>query len=152
MKKFFPLLLIASCAGALAYAQTTKSSEMEIVQSLVTKLTESLSNLATVYGPKAVDLTLAVYRVEALQQIAYGVLGLLVFASLYGFLKIVWAKTKEEQQKDEIRVAVIFVSFLFSVIPLIMVLELFNIYHWMAIFGYPEILIAYKTLEAAGLM
>jgi len=128
-------------------------SEMEIVQNLVTKLTDSLTHLSTVYGPKAIDLTLTVYRADGARHLIFAVAGVLACMFLYSLRKKLWIFAESNPYEEgPLKCFGVGGLLVLSVVPASLALELFNVYYWLAVFGYPEILIAYETLEAAGLM
>ena len=125
---------------------------------VMTNAAQAMSDAVKQYGPDAVELGLVVYRISALQEIVMG-LGLLIIC--VGLL--VWFRFLIKWQKEAsltascadfpvYGAAAVFVFMggvgcFFSMVGF-----LSNVYNWAALFGYPEVLITYKALVAAGLM
>lgn len=117
---------------------------------------QSLSDSVKQYGPDAVELGLTVYRISAVQQVATGMLALAFGVGLF-----VWAKLLLKWERESNRSPYDFplCGFLFVISTICGVYftgaafyNLMDVYNWAALFGCPEVLIAYKALVAAGLM
>lgn len=125
------------------------------LSSVLATVTQSLVDATKEYGPDAVELGLFVYRMEAVQKL---VLASVVSVVLVVFWKmwIKWAKTCRDWSNPDYGfprgIAGLILSFV--TVPLLIegVGSLFSPFYWVAAFGYPEVLVAYKALEAAGLM
>ena len=124
----------------------------------LSEITDTLKNAVTEYGPDAVDLALMAFRVEAFQQLAWGVL-LLIPALVYAIsFKTVWAQTAklthwENADRGAARLVYSIAGGIISVFTSLPGLNyLMDISAWAAAIGYPELHIAMKSLEAAGLM
>lgn len=111
------------------------------------------------YGPEAVDLGLMVYRLEGIREVSLGVLfSVFTFVAYYKLFKFsvntVWPWLKATPPREDrswVAVPIVLVS-LFLIFLLGAATRIFSVYHWAAAFGYPEVLIAHKALQAAGLM
>jgi len=109
------------------------------------------------YGPDAVDLALMAYRVDAAQSMVAGIGGVaLAFVSVVGLSKL-WAATQDEdgdfsEGKSLARVFGSIAGVALGVVGIGGATNLFSVTGWLAVFGYPELLIATKALQAAGLL
>jgi len=125
---------------------------------IMTNAAQAMSDAVKQYGPDAVELGLFIYRISALQEIVMG-FGLLVLC--VGLL--IWSRFFVKWQREESRTshytefpaygvaaALTFVGGVSCFFPMVGFLS--NVYNWAALLGYPEVLIAYKALVAAGLM
>lgn len=125
------------------------------LSSVLATVTQSLVDATKEYGPDAVELGLFVYRMEAVQKL---VLAFVISVVLIIFWKmwIKWAKTCRDWTDPDFGfprgAAALILTF--ATVPLVVevIFDLFNAFYWVAAFGYPEVLVAYKALEAAGLM
>jgi len=125
------------------------------LSSVLATVTQSLVDATKEYGPDAVELGLFVYRMEATQKL---ILASVISVVLIIFLKIwiKWAKSCKDWSDPNQGFPRGFAGVVLTLItvPLVVevILDLFNPFYWVAAFGYPEVLVAYKALEAAGLM
>lgn len=124
---------------------------------VMTNAAQAMSEAVKQYGPDAVELGLVVYRISALQQILLGVVFVGLFVVLIVLSKwvhnlgVVYSNAGGyDPFKYQMLTVLIAGSAGCSVI--FGVRLLLNVYSWAALLGYPEILIAYKALVAAGLM
>lgn len=113
---------------------------------------QSMSEAVTTHGPQAVELGLFVYRLEGLKVIGLGLLALALSVGLVvGLYKNHHAQTKDKWSEGAIFLQLaLYVLLVLS--NLAAVAQLSSVYHWAAALGYPEVLIAYKALQAAGIM
>ena len=129
------------------------------ITSMVAQTTAALKDAVSTYGPDAVDLALAAYRLEAAQQLLYGFLSFsLVLVTLWlgrYIPRIALENWKHADDSDRIYINTLglILSSLASLMPLTVTVEKsFDLSAWAALFGYPELRIVTKALEAAGLM
>lgn len=123
---------------------------------IMSNAAQAMSDAVKQYGPDAVELGLVVYRISALQEIVIG-LGLFFLGIgflIWGRFFVKWERTSNRSTYEPplygfCAALVLIVGVVCSVVSLG---DLFNVYNWAALFGYPEILITYKALVAAGLM
>lgn len=125
------------------------------LSSVLATVTQSLVDATKQYGPDAVELGLFVHRMEAVWQLLIAVvvsITLIIFWKMW----VKWAKTcKDWGDTDQgFPRGVAGVLLATATVPLVvhMSFDLLNPFYWVAAFGYPEVLVAYKALEAAGLM
>ena len=125
---------------------------------VMTNAAQAMSDAVKQYGPDAVELGLVVYRISALQEIVIG-LGLLILGTgllIWGRFFVKWQLVVNQTSGDRDFPAHGFAAFFILLAGTISTLgsfgNLFNVYNWAALFGYPEVLITYKALVAAGLM
>lgn len=117
-----------------------------------------LKEAATKYGPDAVDLAMVVYQIEAIQQIVSGLFLLLLVHLTVKALRYLIDSTAEGWRKDEGptvsgRIAGLIVGVIFGICIAIYAADrLLSVTNWVAAFGYPELMMAKRALEAAGLM
>ncbi|MEY4863787.1 MAG: hypothetical protein RLZ51_1882 [Pseudomonadota bacterium] len=122
----------------------------------------ALAEAAKEYGPDAVDLALMAYRVDAAQQLVLGTLmAALVLAVVKAYL-LFWAWSgKQIEVVGPVNDEGYFVgrlAFGLAGAGAVVLLSASAIYRlldlsaWAASFGYPELRIAMKALQAAGLM
>lgn len=123
---------------------------------IMVRATVALESAIKDYGPDAVDLALAVYKVEGIKGTAVASIAFL-FAIGIIYLTVIFLKfcIKLFKGGDE-EAAVLSALFGSCILALAVVICLgicvSKAYHIAAAFGYPEILIVYKALSAAGLM
>jgi len=115
----------------------------------------ALAEAAREYGPGAVDLALMAYRVDAAQQLLYGAVCLAITLGVALSYRKLWRASESwnEFDRDPLRLgagvcAVVVGAFFFSGAFALLI----DASAWIAAFGYPELRIAMKALEAAGLM
>lgn len=117
-----------------------------------------LKEAATKYGPDAVDLTMVVYQIEAIQQIVSGLFLLLLAHLTVKALRYLLAITAEGWANDNDgavagRVFGLAVGTIIGIAFSIFAAEkLLSVANWAAAFGYPELMMAKRALQAAGLM
>ena len=114
---------------------------------------DAVSVATTTYGPDAVALGLAVYRVHAANVITVGILcvitAVVIAIAVYKFSKYINDNGVEE---EGVVIIIFFGGFVAVAIGVLGILRLLNIYYWVALFGYPELLVARDALAAAGLL
>ena len=118
------------------------------------EIAEALKGAVDRYGADAVDLALMAFRIEAAHHLLRGVLQLVVVFIMWKLGRWMWTATQEGWDAGEdgpamARAVVVIVGGLMFVAG---ALRLLSISAWVAVFGYPELRIAIKALEAAGLM
>ena len=123
---------------------------------IIKVVANALESAVTTYGPQAVDLALAVYRVDAAQNLLHGVAALALFVvAQFLFVRKLWPMT-EKQRKSHWEEAFwfpyIFGTGLTGVGALHGLYNLVQLEYWLAVFGYPEVYMAMKALSAGGLM
>ena len=119
-----------------------------------------MSEAVKQYGPDAVDLALMAYRVEAAQQVLHGVVLLAVAAATAILYAKLWtwsaAKMEGGYGDEPYYIARVLCGILGTVCFLLSgasaMARLLDVSAWLATFGWPELRIAMKALEAAGLM
>jgi len=122
------------------------------------EIAEALKGAVDRYGADAVELALMAFRIKAAHHLLLGVLQLVVVFIMWKLGRWMWAATQEgwDAGKDGPAIAraigVIFGGFIGSLMFVAGTLRLLSISAWVAVFGYPELRIAIKALEAAGLM
>lgn len=126
------------------------------------EIAKALKDVVTQYGPDAVNLTLAAFRFDAMQQIIYGSALAAITVAIAICYKKTWAYTAPliaaagPYDRDGYY-AVRIIGGIFGGISAVILAvgaadKLLDLSAWMAAFGYPEIRIAIKALSAAGLM
>jgi hypothetical protein len=131
-----------------------KIAETTITQ-VVAEVAQALKNAAVEYGPEAADLALLAFRVDAIKTLTEIPVILGICVALWKGWRWFWVKSEEWDDGDRfltrciafIAGAVAFVSFGVEAID-----RIIDIPVWVAAFGSPELLIATRALEAAGLM
>ena len=122
------------------------------------EIAEALKGAVDRYGADAVDLALMAFKIEAAHHLLLGVLQLIVVFIVWKLGRWMWAVTQEgwdagDDGSEMARAVVVTVGGIVGGLMLAAgVLRLTSISAWFAIFGYPELRIAIKALEAAGLM
>lgn len=141
--------------------ETTKN----LLETTTNQLDTAISQVSTAlkiavekYGADAVDLAVLVYRIEAIQNLVYGVFYLMVVFGMYHIIKHIIKWTDDGCKRDSEAafmariigvggsVATIFFSFVAGAN------HLTSVTNWAAAFGYPELMMARRALEAAGLL
>jgi len=134
---------------------------------VMTNAAQAMSDAVKQYGPDAVELGLVVYRISALQEIVIGFL-LLIGAIVFGLAAKSLVKKGKAYSKEVVSscryngdkhgdpfvfyTPAGFTLFGGGVLLWWGLSFLSNMYNWAALLGYPEVLITYKALVAAGLM
>ena len=122
------------------------------------EIAEALKGAVDRYGADAVDLALMAFRIEAAHHLLLGVLQLVVVFIMWKLGRWMWAATQEGWDEGDdgpamARAVVVTVGGIVGGLMLAAgALRLLSISAWVAVFGYPELRIAIKALEAAGLM
>lgn len=131
------------------------------------EVTTALKGAVKEYGPDAVELALFAYRVDAVQYLLLGLVGVAVIVvALLGYAKWwrtvgKWAAPVEQGGDRHFDTSDAMFARGFGSIPLLIVstpaffegaLRLVSAPHWVAAFGHPELLIATNALKAAGLL
>lgn len=127
----------------------------ETITQVVAEVAVALKDAAVEYGPEAADLALLAFRVDAIKTLAEGGVWLLILIAAWRGWLWFWAKSEEWDDDAKYPARMIlgilggtagFLAFLYTAGVLI------DIPVWVAAFGSPELLIATRALEAAGLM
>ncbi len=122
------------------------------------EIAEALKGAVDRYGADAVDLALMAFRIEAAHHLLLGVLQLVVVFIVWRLGRCMWAATQEgwdagEDGSTMARAVIVTVGGIVGGLMFAAgALRLLSISAWVAVFGYPELRIAIKALEAAGLM
>ena len=125
------------------------SDKMDVA---MVEIAEALKGAVDQYGADAVDLALLAFRVML------GVMQLVAALVVWKLLRWLWAFTQEgwDEADDGAQMARAFgtvAGVMFGGLMLAAgILRVTSISAWVAVFGYPELRIAIKALEAAGLM
>lgn len=136
--------------------EVTQATIGEVVKQVAAAMSDAVKQ----YGPDAVDLALVAYRVEAAQQLLHGVTFAVVAAvSIVAYLKF-WTFSGSKldgSYNDEPFIIGRILSGIAAAIVVAMAVasaaaRLLDVSAWLAAFGYPELRIAMKALEAAGLL
>ena len=131
------------------------SDKMDVA---MVEIAEALKGAVDQYGADAVDLALMAFRVEAAHSLMLGVMQLIAAFVVWKLLRWLWAATQDEWERDIEGAGIVRlmgaifgggIGLLFLVAG---ILRFTSISAWAAVFGYPELRIAIKALEAAGLM
>jgi hypothetical protein len=131
------------------------SDKMDVA---MVEIAEALKGAVDQYGADAVDLALLAFRVEAAHHLMLGVMQLVAALIVWKLLRWLWAFTQEgwddADEGDQIaRAFGTIAGVMFGGLMLAAgILRVTSISAWIAVFGYPELRIAIKALEAAGLM
>lgn len=131
------------------------SDKMDVA---MVEIAEALKGAVDQYGADAVDLALLAFRVEAAHHLMLGVMQLVAALVVWKLLRWLWAFTQEgwDDADDFAQMARTFggtSGVIFGGLMLAAgILRVMSISAWVAVFGYPELRIAIKALEAAGLM
>ena len=131
------------------------SDKMDVA---MVEIASALKQAVSEYGADAVDLALMAFRIEAAHHLLLGVLQLVVVFIMWKLGRWMWTATQEgwdacEDGPSMARAAGSIVGGIFGGIMLAAgILRVTSISAWIAVFGYPELRIAIKALEAAGLM
>lgn len=122
------------------------------------EIAEALKGAVDRYGADAVELALMAFRIEAAHHLLLGVLQLVVVFLMWKLGRWMWTATQEGWDAGEdgsgiARAAIVIVGGIVGGLMFAAgALRLLSISAWVAVFGYPELRIAIKALEAAGLM
>lgn len=132
--------------------------DQETITSAVKTVAVAMQDAIAEYGPQAADMALLAYRVQAAQNLAESLIGLaLVFFVQMGIFKIWWpyVATLDVDSSDRsglrwtptVIIGLISMFIFFGALS-----NLIYVPYWLALLGYPEVLIAIKALAAANLM
>jgi len=122
------------------------------------EIAEALKGAVDQYGADAVDLALLAFRVEAAHHLMLGVMQLVAALIVWKLWRLLWAATQDgwDAADDGSKIARALgtvAGMMFGGLMLAGgVLRVTSISAWVAVFGYPELRIAIKALQAAGLM
>lgn len=117
------------------------------------QLAEKIAELGQQYGPQVVDLTLNVYRIQAIQNLAWGALGLALtittIITMAATLKrlVPWVESDEHPFSPR-AMAYAFWGMggaLIGIPSFIASLKLFSVWNWVGIW-HPEVLMAKQVL------
>lgn len=140
-------------------ADTITTVATDSAGQIVAEVAAALKDAVKEYGPDAVDLALMAYRVDAIQTIANGMILTAVGAAFAVVALFFGRKFKAEMEKDGYETYEVFYGFagggaLLGSVPFFVEgpSRLVVVYNWIAAFGYPELMIATKALQAAGLL
>ena len=131
------------------------SDKMDVA---MVEIAEALKGAVDQYGADAVDLALLAFRVEAAHHLMLGVMQLVAALIVWKLLRWLWAFTQEGWDDADdgahiARASGTIAGVMFGGLMLAAgILRVTSISAWVAVFGYPELRIAIKALEAAGLM
>lgn len=131
------------------------SDKMDVA---MVEIAEALKGAVDQYGADAVDLALLAFRVEAAHHLMLGVMQLVAALIVWKLMRWLWVATQEGWDKryeghEMARAVGSIAGAIFGGLMLAAgVLRVTSISAWVAVFGYPELRIAIKALEAAGLM
>ena len=131
------------------------SDKMDVA---MVEIAEALKGAVDQYGADAVDLALLAFRVEAAHHLMLGVMQLVAAFVVWRLLRWLWAFTQEgwddaDDGSQIARALGTIAGMMFGGLMLAAgVLRVTSISAWVAVFGYPELRIAIKALQAAGLM
>ena len=134
----------------------TQEITQETLSQIVGRVAGALEAAVKDYGPDAVDLALLAYRVDAIQSLVGAAVCLGFVAGIIFFYRWFWYAVSHLDAYDDRPMARAAVGAVSSLVSFFLggigVLGLIDAPKWVAAFGYPELLIATKALEAAGLM
>ena len=134
----------------------TEKATTDIADRLFTygeQLAEKMAELGQQYGPQVVDLALNVYRIQAMQSLAWGALGLVttiitVITMVVTFKRLsLWVQADKSTYSDH-PIAYTFWATggaLIGTPSLIASLNLFSVWNWVGIW-HPEVLMAKQVL------
>ena len=124
----------------------------EAIAKVLNAVSEALANAATKYGAETVDLALVAVRLQVMGGQAQAVLLLVGYA-------VVIHKIIKMVRKKQIDIGsmlweplLFFVGLPALALGFVAFVTLISPTRWAAVFGHPEIYIASKALQAAGLM
>lgn len=150
----------AWCEGPDGYAERLKIEEAVSDQMgmAMGEIAEALKGAVDQYGADAVDLALMAFRLEAAHSLMLGFMQLIAALVVWKLLRWFYAVTKKgwDEADDGSQMARVFGTIGGVTIGLIFlaggILRITSVSAWAAVFGYPELRVAIKALEAAGLM
>jgi hypothetical protein len=131
------------------------SDKMDVA---MVEIATSIKGAVDQYGADAVDLALLAFRVEAAHHLMMGVMQLVAAFITWKLLRWLWSATQDgwDDADDGDQIARVFGGISGVIFGGLMlaagILRVTSISAWIAVFGYPELRIAIKALEAAGLM
>jgi hypothetical protein len=136
--------------------QATQATVAEVVKQVAAAMSDAVKQ----YGPDAVDLAMLAYRVEAAQQLLHGVVFVAVAAGLVAaFLKFwAWSGSKMDGSYNDEglyigrAVSAVVGGGVTAMSAASAAVRLFDVSAWLAALGHPELRVAMKALEAAGLL
>lgn len=118
------------------------------------KVSAAMEMAINEYGSATIDLALLAYRAEAWQSLIWGFLSIAFLAAIITTSKkLSQAPHLIDSDATVARFLIVFFSFVVSVpFTIVAILHLSSPVVWLAAFGYPELLIATRALQAAGLL
>lgn len=130
----------------------------KLMDAALSDVAKTLKDAVSKYGPDAVDLALVAFRIEAIQTLVFGVayLGVAIAAYKFGNAVMHWTRdgwAENDEGSAMGRVVGLFTASATGLLAIAAALDnLLDIPSWVAALGYPELMIATKALEAAGLL
>jgi hypothetical protein len=136
----------------------------DTITQVVAEVASALRDAAVEYGPEAADLALAAYRIAAIQQLMFvplaAILIYLVVHGRHAFWKASagWVETMSSGHIDTgmrttARTVYAIAGSVFSAVLIgTAISRAMDVAAWAAAFGYPELMIATRALQAAGLL
>lgn len=131
---------------------------MEKLDVALSEVAKTLKQAIDKYGPDAVDLALVAYRVDAIQTLVFGFAWAAVTFALFKIGQRVLQVTEKDYQNGEewaifARVFGVGLPAVAGILTSLGALnDLLDVPAWVAALGYPELMIATRALEAAGLL
>jgi len=126
--------------------------EKQFIETAAKEVAMALKDAAAEYGPQALDMLTLVYRMSALQSIIVGIVFAITSLAIFRVAFKVKALLAQHNGDGAEYVPFAIGCGLAGIFAVTAIAHIVDIYNWAAIFGYPEVLIAYKALVAAGLM
>ena len=134
---------------------TTETVIDKSLSSVLAEVTTAMVEATKEYGPEAVDLALLVYRLDAAASLLLAtvvvVSAIIFMLTFFKSLAKHFPDGEEPTLAAHFAVGVIGVPF-FGIGGLSYLDDVLNVFYWAALFGYPEVMVAYKALVAAGMM
>jgi hypothetical protein len=127
----------------------------ETITQVVAEVATALRDAAVEYGPEAADLALLAFRIDAIRTLVEGGAWVVILIVAWRLWMAFFVKSEDwdDDTKYPTRIIIGIVGgFAGTFIGAFAINTLINIPLWVAAFGAPELLIATRALEAAGLM
>lgn len=145
----------------MADSSSTATSALDEATSLFVEGVKAVKTAVEIHGETAVNTALLVYRLESIQYVVSSVvifsISLFIFVWCFRVMREVICKliehpsTKEEEIVPRMLLSSIFGFISLSILGVTFI-NLMNVFHWASALGWPEIMVAKRALEAAGLM
>lgn len=104
-----------------------------------------ISEMVTQYGPDTIKLVINVFRVEAIQNLVYGFIGILILtATIYYCLKCFRSLVKKGDEEFSIFLAI--PAAIIGIPSFVCATAFFDVFNWIGVFQ-PEIYIAHKIFD-----